>query len=398
MAISETAMAILKAAGSVAGQVASSPWAALFGNLFPEHTVFGKIGRAQLNNYTQEHLTGAQQEANEFSAGEAQKNRNFQEQMANTTYQRTVSDLQSAGLNPALAMNNGASVPTPSGGAASSVAPAGSAVNLLDAIMSMKQLKMQEKLNAAQVNDLNASAEQKKSDAKLKDQSYDWNPKLNQALLDMNESRTRLTEEEITNAKAYRENIYKEGNLLDEQCKTEESKRLVNQGVIALNEASVREINALLPLKTLFLQAQTAAQRAQARLLWFQGCIQKGLFDNGYVTRLIDQADMDIQNAIQHYKLTGAEVDEKEILNKWNEWKRKAHSGELFEAHNADSDAWYDKYFFDFLEDWWNTGSTAVGVLSGLIEAGADKAAIGVGAGRLGSAAGSAAARHTHRY
>ena len=103
-----------------AGQLASSAAKAI---------TTGSAGRANIANAMAQNNAAmaanfnlqAMKQQQEFNAAEARANREWQEKMSNTAYQRAVKDLERAGLNPALAYQQGGAG-TPSGSSASSSA------------------------------------------------------------------------------------------------------------------------------------------------------------------------------------------------------------------------------------------------------------------------------------
>lgn len=83
------------------------------------NTMFDPTGKeaAQQQFENQVYLDSS---AREFNASEAQKQRDWEQMMSNTQYQRAVADIKAAGLNPWLAVQqSGMSGNTPSGSSAS---------------------------------------------------------------------------------------------------------------------------------------------------------------------------------------------------------------------------------------------------------------------------------------
>lgn len=229
-------------------------------------------------------------EQNIFNKYEAQRAREWNQQMDSTKYQRTVTDMQMAGVNPALAMNGGVTTQATSNATASAAnvgTPELDLSQVAQMVMQAKQLKIQEKIADADARLKNAEAENKEIENKYADE---FNSLRNEGIKVSNS----LSESQIEQIGKNIEKMDEEIAKIKKEAATEEERRLLTISETSLKRAMERKTDAerkqiveLLPYQKNLISAQSVNQRAQASYALVQAAYQQGLIDNDYVESLV---------------------------------------------------------------------------------------------------------------
>lgn len=203
-------------------------------------------------------LTSAEIEQNQFNASEAAKARDFsaeqaqlqrdwQTQMDNTKVQRSVADMQAAGMNPAMMMGGaGVTASTPSGAMPSAPAASGSGGSRngaagLSALMDALFAKQRFDLNKAQIRLINSEANKTDTEADYITVQKDWYPSLSDATLREIDNKIRVgnSTADLNVIKAAHEAVLKDMSEIDVSYKSK-----MNDAELAFKSASTDSAKA----------------------------------------------------------------------------------------------------------------------------------------------------------
>lgn len=278
-----------------------------------------------INRVTQDDLTGSESAMNAFNSEEAQKNRDWQEYMSNTSYQRATADMQAAGLNPALLMGRGSSgASTPSGSVASG--SLGSSPIGLSEIMSILRFRKDLSMLDAQIKNIgadtvfkHAQANAATASAGLSGAQRELTMKQVKAFDPMNEAQLNNLKADLENKDVQRRLSEANINLVDAQRQLEANNALL-AGIDAKYRDRLNDLNVRLRVSELGLnEERKKAIIAETNELYQRAILeaaQAGMYDQQIINlaeelgilrlnKESNQFSVDHQKADRNWRIAG---------------------------------------------------------------------------------------------
>lgn len=205
----------------------------------------------------------------------------WQAEREDTTHQRTVADMQAAGLNPALMYGKGTSVDVSSAG---SQAPSGISDILQLAMLplEMKKAEADIKLVDKEGDKLDKESQGIELDNQFKADTLEMRTEAEELANTI--SRRRANEIDASISK-----IVAETRESAERAETEETKRELNFAAALLDRVNAHVAIELLPYSQAMAGAKTQADKNYASLLAVQTLYQRKLITEGYLDAIISE-------------------------------------------------------------------------------------------------------------
>lgn len=252
--------------------------------------LFNKNSRnSMFNSATGADLTGAQKAQNQFNAEQAQINRDWQTEMSNTAYQRSVSDMTSAGLNPALMYGSGTASSTPSGSAASGSSPSSPQVDKLMMGLQFQQMAAQVKQMNAQTKNIEADTKKIETDTSINNVNLNSLAEYNTLRNEGMKSANQLTSEQVTLVKNTQDEISAKIKVMSAQYDNTVMDTVKKYAETNLIRANAETVISMRPFQIALTEAQTSQAKSVASLNFIRALGEKDLVDNGYYTSMAEK-------------------------------------------------------------------------------------------------------------
>lgn len=203
----------------------------------------------------------------------------WQAQREDTAYQRSVADMQAAGLNPALMYGNSAGGPSASS-AGSSMGPG------ISDLLQLAMLPLNIQATKAQIGATEAQAAKDNAEAARTVQQTSFEKDYQPLLLEARQVGNDLTRAERNQINANLDRIAADIDKIKAETQTEETRQQLNIAESVLRNAEASQIIQLMPYRQALMEAQTDNERAQAALAAVNRMYQQRILNSDYLDNM----------------------------------------------------------------------------------------------------------------